>query len=123
MENLSTIIICALIAVLCVIGGFSFKKRLKNGCCGGGGGEVKEEKKKIDKEQYPYHYEVGIEGMSCHNCSDRIELAVGKEDGLYAEADWRKKKAMIWADHKITEGDIRPIITRAGYKFVSIKAV
>ncbi len=98
------------------------KKRLKSGCCGGGG-DVKEKKKRIDKEQYTYRYEVRIDGMSCSNCSDRVELAVGKEDGLYAEADWRKKKALIWADHEIDQNDMRPIVTRAGYKFVSMEKI
>ena len=37
----ATIIICGVIAAICIFAVISYRKKLKNGCCGGGGDEVK----------------------------------------------------------------------------------
>ena len=37
---MSTIIICAVLALICIYAVISYTKRLKNGCCGSGG-EIK----------------------------------------------------------------------------------
>lgn len=37
----ATIIICVVIAAICIFAVISYRKKLKNGCCGGGGDEVK----------------------------------------------------------------------------------
>ena len=33
----ATIIICVVIAAICIFAAISYRKKLKNGCCGGGG--------------------------------------------------------------------------------------
>ena len=40
----ATIIICGVIAAICIFAVISYRKKLKNGCCGGGGGEMKQVK-------------------------------------------------------------------------------
>ena len=43
----ATIIICVVIAAICIFAVISYRKKLKNGCCGGGGDEVKHVKPQV----------------------------------------------------------------------------
>ena len=70
----ATIIICVVIAAICIFAVISYRKKLKNGCCGGGGDEVKHVKPQdTNVNDYDHVYRMDIEGMHCKNCAMRIE--------------------------------------------------
>ena len=60
---MSTIIICAILVVIC-FGIRSSMKRVSNGCCGTGDDVKKVKAEDTDVSHYPYHFEVEVEGMT-----------------------------------------------------------
>lgn len=60
----ATIIICVVIAAICIFAAISYRKKLKNGCCDGGGDEVKHVKPQdTNVNGYDHVYRLDIEGM------------------------------------------------------------
>ena len=58
----ATIIICVVIAAICIFAVISYRKKLKNGCCGGGGDEVKHVKPQdTNVNDYDHVYRMDIE--------------------------------------------------------------
>lgn len=116
----STIIICAILALICVFAVRSFIRKLKHGCCGGGGDEperIRPEDR--DVSHYPYVYRIGIEGMSCKNCAVRIENAFHRQEGCYAKVSLKRKHAVVRMKRPGTEEELRHLIRRTGYEAVS----
>ena len=75
---------------LCVCFGIrSYAKKLRQGggCCG----EREPAEKKVrvadrNRSHYPYHAVLKIDGMVCANCARRVENAINRMDGYWAEA-------------------------------------
>ena len=84
-EYLPTILIIAVLAVICFIAVLSIIKRANKGCCGAGGGDIEERIEK-DTSGFTHRYSVKIGGMHCEKCSSRIAAAFNRQDGVYAEA-------------------------------------
>lgn len=108
-----------IVLILILIGIYSFRsymKKLRGGCCGG---EVDVEKKvKVrDKnpENYPYTVTIGIEGMTCAKCRERVENALNKEEGVWAQVNLKEKQALVRMKKELSEDEFRKIIVRAGY--------
>ena len=60
----ATIIICVVIAAICIFAVISYRKKLKNGCCGGGGDEVKHVKPQdTNVNDYDHVYRMDNEGL------------------------------------------------------------
>ena len=63
----ATIIICVVIAAICIFAVISYRKKLKNGCCGGGGDEVKHVKPQdTNVNDYDHVYRMDIELSLIH---------------------------------------------------------
>lgn len=92
---------------LCVCFGIrSYAKKLRQGggCCG----EREPAEKKVrvadrNRSHYPYHAVLKIDGMVCANCARRVENAINRMDGYWAEADVAgarakraRKESRIW---------------------------
>lgn len=118
-ENLPTILIIAVIAVVCVIAVFSIIKRAKSGCCGAGGGDIEEHIKK-DISDYSNSCTVKIGGMHCDKCANRIATAFNRQDGVYAEVDWRSGMAHILSKEPLPELLIRRTVIGLDYTVDSI---
>ena len=99
MDILKIIIPTIIISALVIVAIISVKIYLKNlaqGCCGTGGG--KEIKIKIDKSaasEYKYKYTVEIAGMTCKNCSMRIENVFNRKDGILANVSLEESHAVF----------------------------
>ena len=111
----STVILSLIILVILIFGIRSMIRRATTGCCGAG-----EEVKTIypqdrDLSHYPYCYRLGIEGMSCQNCANRIQNAFHKQDGLYARVNRYQKEALVYAKQQQTQEILEKIVTKAGY--------
>lgn len=118
MENISTAVICVIIAVICVYAIISYRKKLKNGCCGVGDTAVKIKSEDTNKSHYTYKTVVFIDGMSCGHCSARVENAFNAKDGCFAEVDLQKKCAVLWTHTVPDESEIKETVEKSGYTFV-----
>ena len=76
-EYLPTILIIAVLAVICFIAVLSIIKRANKGCCGAGGGDIEERIEK-DTSGFTHRYSVKIGGMHCEKCSSRIAAAFNR---------------------------------------------
>lgn len=119
MEILQIIIPTIIISALVIIAIISVKTYLRNlaqGCCGTGGG--KESKIKVDKSdvsEYKYRYTVEISGMTCKNCSMRIENVFNRKDGILADVSLDEGSGIIYSKDPLTEFSIRQTIVGLGY--------
>ena len=117
----ATIIICVVIAAICIFAVISDRKKLKNGCCGGGGDEVKRVKPQdTNVNDYDHVYRMDIEGMHCKNCAMRVENAFNRQDGYYATVDLRRRCALVRTKQPVGDDDLRRVVLRTGYQPVSI---
>ncbi|MBS1317993.1 MAG: heavy-metal-associated domain-containing protein [Lachnospiraceae bacterium] len=112
---MSTIIICAILVVICFFGIRSSMKRVSNGCCGTGDDVKKVKAEDTDVSHYPYHFEVEVEGMTCNQCKKRVENAFNEKSGFCAKVNLKQKKAEVYAKEQITVQEIRDIVRRSGY--------
>ena len=115
MENISTIIICVLLALICVYAVISYKNKLRNGCCGGGGAEEKIKPQDTNTSHYSHKSIVYIDGMTCSNCATRVENTFNNMDGCYAKVNLRKKYAEVFSKQALSDIDIRRAVVKSGY--------
>ena len=119
MDILKIIIPAIIISALVIVAIISVKTYLRNlahGCCGTGGG--KESKIKVDKSEvseYKYKYTVEISGMTCKNCSMRIENVFNRKDGILADVSYEDGCAIIYAKEPLKDFSIRQTIVGLGY--------
>lgn len=114
----ATIIICVVIAAICIFAVISYRKKLKNGCCGGGGGdEVKHVKPQdTNVNDYDHVYRMDIEGMHCKNCAMRIENAFNEQPDCMAKVDLAGKFARIYTKKPVEEVVLKQTVWHAGYE-------
>ncbi|MDO4322403.1 MAG: heavy metal-associated domain-containing protein [Lachnospiraceae bacterium] len=113
MANAIIILVILVIAVLAVR---SYVKKLAHGCCGAGGDDEPVIKAAdMNPAHYPYSATVGIEGMTCKNCRQRVENALNKLDGIWAEVSLKEKSAFIRSKTEIDMDELRVAVARAGY--------
>ena len=112
-----TVLICAVLAVLAVVGVLSYRKRLKSGCCGAADGKAVKKVRVADKNRshYPYRAVLRIDGMTCENCTRRVENALNSEEGLWARVDLAAGSALVQSRHPLSEERLRLVIGREGY--------
>lgn len=110
--------------IVSVIGVYSVKKyrdNMKYGCCSSGG--YKEKKKPVadqNRDHYPFIRTLTIEGMTCKNCSIRVENFLNKEEGVWAQVDLKKNTALVRMKTDRTE-ELEGIVKRAGYTVTDMK--
>ena len=122
-ETMGTIIIGVILAVIVIFALRSaiHKAKYGGGCCGER--EAAEKKVKVadkNKKNYPYVYELEIDGMTCSNCSARVENALNRLDGVWAQADFGTAKAVVRMKQPADEHLLRKTITDAGYVLVEV---
>ena len=121
MRNIIIYITLALIIALAVYGTV---KRIRHGsaCCG----EHEPPPKKIrvrdkNRNNYPYVYELTVDGMHCANCARRIENSFNSRDGMWARADIGRKTVDLRSKKEINEAACRDIVSKAGYTLIKMK--
>ena len=121
MRNIIIYITLALIIALAVYGTV---KRIRHGsaCCG----EHEPPPKKIrvrdkNRNNYPYVYELTVDGMHCANCARRIENSFNSRDGMWAIADIGRKTVDLRSKKEIGEAACRDIVSKAGYTLIKMR--
>lgn len=114
------IVIGGIIAVILIIAAVKSVGHFKGNavCCGGNAGLVKLEKKKLDKVVSEKN--MTIEGMTCSNCSARVENALNSIDCVKAKVNLHKKQAHIQMSEPVDDEELRLAVEKTGYKVVSI---
>ena len=118
---MSTVIICLVIAAICIYSIISYRKKISSGCCGSGGGEIKITPNDKNVKNYPYEYYAGVDKMTCAHCKLRVENAFNRIDGVYARVDLKKKTAHILSKCPLSESVIKSTVEKNGYTYFPIR--
>ena len=70
---------------------------------------------------YPYYAGIGVDGMKCKHCKLHVENAFNEKDGNWAEVNLEKKEADVRMKTKLTDREIRDIVSKAGYVLRNIE--
>ena len=70
---------------------------------------------------YPYYAVIGVDGMKCKHCKLHVENAFNEKDGNWAEVNLEKKEADVRMKTKLTDREIRDIVSKAGYVLRNIE--
>lgn len=112
MEMLCLVIIAAII-VYSVI---SYRKKIAAGCCGASADLVK--KRKIadkNREHYPYHAVIKVDGMICGNCVRSVENALNCFGDVFARADLSKGSVDVLMKKDYSMEELYEALRAAGY--------
>lgn len=112
--NLPTIIICALLLLICVYSAISYKKKLTSGCCGAEA-EPKVKPKDRNLSHYKYAYKIGIDGMTCSHCKERVENTFNSQDGTASKVKLKGKCAYVYTKQPLDIKKARETVTKSGY--------
>ena len=120
------LIIYAVLILIVGLAVWGTVKRVRHGsaCCGKH--EAAPSKVKVkDKntKNYPYLYELSIDGMHCANCARRVENAFNKTEGLWATADVGEKSVRLRGKRQVDKEECRKILSDAGYTLLSINQI
>lgn len=120
---MATAIICIILVVLIVVGIKSYSKKLKSGCCGASSEAAVKKVKVRDKDvsHYPFRKLLKVDGMSCNNCSNRVENALNRLDGVYASVDLMKEEADVRMKEEISDEVLKQAVSGAGYTVYRIE--
>ncbi len=112
----SVIYLYAIIILAIVFAGIyavgSYRKKLRSGCCGSGDSESVKRIKVSDRnpDHYPYTAVLTIYGMVCGSCASKIENALNSMDGIWAQADPAKGRAVVRMKHEVSDDDLRSAV-------------
>ena len=113
---MDAVIVLLIVAVIGIYSVKKYKNNMRYGCCSGGG--YREKKKPVvdrNADHYPYSVTLMVEGMTCKNCSTRVENYLNKEDGIWAQVDLKKNTALVRMKTERTTEELEKIVKRAGY--------
>ena len=121
MENIGTIIV---IVILAIIVFFAVKSSIKHtkgegSCCGGGSDDKPERKKlkgKILGEKIIY-----IEGMHCEHCKNTVESSINEIEGAKSKVNLKKNTAVVSFDREISDDELRSAVERKDFKVIKIE--
>ena len=72
-----------------------------------------------NRSHYPYHAVLKIDGMVCANCARRVENAINRMDGYWAEADVAGARANVHCKKKPDLGQLKEAVRAGGYTVLS----
>ena len=120
-DDLATGIIISVLIVLSFIAVRTYVKKLAHGCCGAGGDKERKIAETADLSDCKYRYTVKIGGMTSKNCAVKIENAFNRQEGIFAQADYKSGIAEISAKEALPVIVIRQRIVGLGYSVEEIK--
>lgn len=121
---MATVLISVLLILICVYAVYSYIQKLRRGggCCGDH--EPAEKRVRVadrDRTHYPYMVTLNLDGMTCGNCVRRVENALNRIDGVWAEADLAGQKAVVRTKNPPDEELLRQAVRDAGYTMLSME--
>lgn len=121
---MSTAIIVIILLVICVFSIRSYARKLSHGggCCGEH--EAAEKKVRVsdhNKDHYPYTTVLTVDGMTCGNCARRVENALNRLEGTWAEVELGDRKAVVRTKQPARAEELRQAVAEAGYTVISVQ--
>ena len=100
-----------------------FRGKASSSCCGTP--EVRSVKKveDTDKSHYPYHYTLSISGMHCSNCARSVENAFNNMDGIWANVELGRNRAIAKAKQEMTEEDFAEALQNTSYSVTAYHSI
>ena len=100
------------------------KIRYGSSCCGEHeAAPAKVKVKDRNAKNYPYLYELSVDGMHCANCARRVENAFNSLDGFWASADIAGRKVKLLSKQEASEKECSKIISDAGYTLLTLSTI
>ncbi len=121
MEN--ALIVVALLALV-GLAVFGTVRRIRRGssCCGTRTpAEKKVAVRDRNKKNYPFVYNLLVDGMYCSNCARRIENAFHSGEGRWAKADIGRREVILRSKKAESEREIAAIAAQAGYTLIAFR--
>lgn len=114
---MSTVIISIILILMVVYSSRFFIIRLSAGCCGGSGQPYIPRIKVLDQNRnhYPYHRILKIDGMFCGNSAVRVENALNSIEGVWAKVNLLKEEVDLYMKLDMDEAVFRAAVRDAGY--------
>lgn len=113
---MSTVIICIVLALIII---FAIVNSAKHFRGEGGCSDIKVKKKKLANVKETLV--ISIEGMTCKNCSMRIQNKLNEMDNVSADVNLHKKQAVVEIEDGVLQEDIKSAIERLGYTVTNIE--
>ena len=85
------------------------------GCGAGGDAQKRVRVRDKNKEHYPYCVKIGVDGMTCSHCRERVENALNQEEGVWAQVNLKEGSAVVRMKRELSREELERIIRRAGY--------
>ena len=119
-------LLIALLAVVIVWAVYHTVKKYRkgSGCCGEH--QAMEKKVRVTDRipsHYPYLAALKIGGMTCENCSRRVENALNRMDGIWATVSLSGGTAVVRSKTPPDETMIREAVRKAGYVVMEYKII
>jgi copper chaperone CopZ len=122
--DIGNIVVYVVLGAIVGLAVYGTVRRIRHGssCCG----EREPAPKKVrvsDRKasNYPYLYELNVDGMHCSNCARRVENAFNSIEGFWATADVGEKKVKLRTKMAIDETVCRKAVDGAGYTLLTMK--
>lgn len=121
---MGTTIIALIVILICVYGVYSYVRKLRRGgsCCGEQ--EALEKKVRVedkDRSHYPYTFVLTIDGMTCSNCVRRVENALNRLQGVWAQVDLGSRTATLYLKQLLPEETLRRAVRETGYTVLEVR--
>lgn len=113
MTNIVAILILVVIIAWAVKGTVSHFKG-EGACCGGGASEVKTKPRKLDSVKSVKI--MTIKGMHCEHCYTRVHNALNSIEGVSANVQGKRGRAVIKTDRDIDNEVLKKVVTDLGYE-------
>jgi len=120
------IIIYAILLLIVGMAVWGTVKRVRHGsaCCGEhDSAPAKVRVKDRNKKNYPYLYDLGVDGMHCANCARRIENVFNGQEGFWAEADVGENRVRLRSKREVGRDELRKTVSDAGYTLLSMEQI
>lgn len=119
---MSTVIICAILVVICIVGLKSYEKRLTSGCCGASSQKTVKKQKVRDRDlsHYPYRKILKIDGMMCSNCVNHVENSLNSLGGVWARVDLMEETADVYMKEPMDTERLKQAVADAGYRVYKV---
>ena len=91
-------------------------------CCGGGSSSEKKIRvRDRNKANYPYSYELKVEGMVCSGCVRKVENAFNSDGELWARVNLENKTVHVLSKKEMTEDSFRELLKGTSYTLLEMK--
>ena len=113
-----TAVLIIIIAIVIIYAAYQTVRKFRKGggCCG----EFEKSEKRTavkdrNKSHYPYSVVLKISGMTCENCTRKVENTLNALEGVWAKVDLNSGTAKIYSKNEIDVNCLYGLIAKAGY--------